>query len=1294
MIDIMSSDSDASDSDKDDSDFVVTEAIEATAAAPESEEAAAPQAPVAEHVAGGTGASAAELVDSDGGGSDGSSHSDDAEYEVEAILAVRKRGRTSQYLVKWQGYGDEDNTWEPEQHLAGSQDLLDAFLAEREAKEAEALARRQAANAQLRGAGADGGGIHTSPDGKRYSARERRSVIRLSYDTDEEGAERRKRRKKTSKRKAKKAGPTKRKAGGGNGVAGPSRPVRVVDAAAEKESNFNNADIELWSECFDAPQWDVAKVTKLGVLELFAGCGGLSMGGSIKFAVNGTRTVDLSIDTVGAVEIEPVPARTFKLNYPHANVIVMGVGRFVATTRRFVHLLKDCRAVVDASDEGEGAGAASGHTVVGMRINQAIASEKVIVTNAKGWRNTSGTGSQSRQLMDYVTVEEAGGTVALGWVEWCVQAEGSQSEGQWMSDKAMCEQNLQRQAGAYVARDDFSPGVWPMPGDVHIIAGGPPCQGFSGYNSQRTLSQAVSEVLSDPENRLLARFMEAVWLYRPLYLIMEEVPNVADKRDVMDFLCKSLAVHGYNYDWRKQTKTGLYGVPQSRNRLILLGALKQLDMPEPPKPVVSSLKWDQDAITDAMRASQRAHFLDNIIREEEPPEGGAAACDGEHYTQERADEEREALRERREEMLEVLGPEPTKDASDNEENEDTNPRMEVDAPAPPTDAAARTLRRRDAGPSLAKRTLEWKRAKEAIEREYLAGEAAVRRKLRAKGKAQSASTRSEAQLDKVRRAQLHPKLRARALVIGDAFTPDLPRLATEVKDTQEQAVLEAPSDAGVSYECKSPTPYVAYLRQTMEAGQRVTNHVVYDLGISDRLRVQAVPLWGGACWRDMLGHDGTMNYPKMMVLNDDQWARLGSRWINMIPDHMWAERPKRFDELDGRMPRLKHGWKLESNRFPMVPYWCVTMKHGKDTECYGRYDLDMEHGTVHSYHKPHWHVSLVPWDHRVASVREKARIQGFPDSFVFTGTVAQQYKQLGNAVSPQLAKAIARTIMTAHAGSVATYADAGAAAAAGADFAERARVAAEEAGWEQGAAGDVRPSVSLVSTSQELRNFAEFCDTFNPAEELEQDVLRHDPADAKDLAERPQLENMTYEEFLVAYNTQHRDDHSVRNNKRNPFETCREAEGYHPYRIERFKALRWRRDESGTLSMECCIEYKDWPNHEWDWLVKPYFGLSAWREFMRDVGEEAFHTFERRQVEHVVAPGLDVDVTEEKRVSTVLSGAEEKSFEMEERYNEEMDKGWIPDPARAKRGRAKKRPAPMDDGDDGDAEGIAIDLCA
>jgi DNA (cytosine-5)-methyltransferase 1 len=52
-----------------------------------------------------------------------------------------------------------------------------------------------------------------------------------------------------------------------------------------------------------------------------------------------------------------------------------------------------------------------------------------------------------------------------------------------------------------------------------------------------------------------------------------------------------------------------------------------------------------------------------------------------------------------------------------------------------------------------------------------------------------------------------------------------------------------------------------------------------------------------------------------------------------------------------------------------------------------------------------------PTQNRAISAREAARLQSFPDNYIFWGTKDSVYQQIGNAVPPLLGRAVAEVVL-------------------------------------------------------------------------------------------------------------------------------------------------------------------------------------------------------------------------------------------------------------------------------------------
>ncbi len=114
-----------------------------------------------------------------------------------------------------------------------------------------------------------------------------------------------------------------------------------------------------------------------------------------------------------------------------------------------------------------------------------------------------------------------------------------------------------------------------LQGQVQVLAGGPPCQGFSFAGKRQE---------ADPRNQLFEKYVQVVEAIKPAVLVLENVPgmkvahtNITDREKAAesyyDKLKKSLEAVGYEVHG-EIVDASRFGVPQRRSRLIVIGLLK------------------------------------------------------------------------------------------------------------------------------------------------------------------------------------------------------------------------------------------------------------------------------------------------------------------------------------------------------------------------------------------------------------------------------------------------------------------------------------------------------------------------------------------------------------------------------------------------------------------------------------------------------------------------------------------------------------------------------------------------
>jgi DNA (cytosine-5)-methyltransferase 1 len=108
-----------------------------------------------------------------------------------------------------------------------------------------------------------------------------------------------------------------------------------------------------------------------------------------------------------------------------------------------------------------------------------------------------------------------------------------------------------------------------------------------------------------------------------------------------------------------------------------------------------------------------------------------------------------------------------------------------------------------------------------------------------------------------------------------------------------------------------------------------------------------------------------------------------------------------------RLRLLKPGDDWRSLPHELLPAGMQRALRKDHTRRYRRMQWDgVARSIITRFRDPKSGEYIHPEQHRTISIREAARIQSFPDWFVFEGTISQQYDPVGNAVPPLLARAV------------------------------------------------------------------------------------------------------------------------------------------------------------------------------------------------------------------------------------------------------------------------------------------------
>ncbi|KAM7505580.1 hypothetical protein LguiB_004484 [Lonicera macranthoides] len=295
--------------------------------------------------------------------------------------------------------------------------------------------------------------------------------------------------------------------------------------------------------------------SNMTMLDLYSGCGAMSTGLCLGAALCGVRLVGR-----WAVDLNPQACKSLEINHPGCKVRNEEAENFLKLLVEWEKLCKQFKLLgsehfedvsskpENSNDEEEGEG-------------PAVSSDEFEV--GKLLAVCYGDPNKDKKPGLYFKVRWKG---------------YGPSDDTWEPHDGLsnCEESIKE----FVTRG-YKSRLLPLPGDVDVICGGPPCQGISGFNRFRNKDAP----LKDPKNNQLLVFMSIVSFLKPKYVLMENVVDIVKFSEgcLISYAIGRLV--SMNYQARLGIMAaGSYGVSQCRFRVFLWGASVNETLPQFPLP--------------------------------------------------------------------------------------------------------------------------------------------------------------------------------------------------------------------------------------------------------------------------------------------------------------------------------------------------------------------------------------------------------------------------------------------------------------------------------------------------------------------------------------------------------------------------------------------------------------------------------------------------------------------------------------------------------------------------------------